>query len=68
MSSIRAYTKHEASFIFRLADVNLPALAKSYALLRLPRMPELKDADKSGWTDAEVDVSTADKELAVTVA
>lgn len=31
-------------------------LAKSFGLLRLPKMPELKDQSREGWEDAEVDV------------
>lgn len=56
VSFVRAYSKHEASYIFRVKDLDLIGVAKSFGLLRLPRMPELKDRDKSGWEDAEVDV------------
>ena len=54
---MRAYSKHEASYIFRVRDLDFVGLAKSFGLLRLPRMPELKDVSKDGWTDADVDVS-----------
>ncbi|KAF9096766.1 ATP-dependent rRNA helicase spb4 [Mortierella sp. AD031] len=47
VSFIRSYSKHEASFIFRSRDLDLGALARGYALLRLPKMPELKN-EKSG--------------------
>lgn len=57
VSFVRAYSKHEASYIFRIKDLDLIGVAKSFGLLRLPRMPELKDVDKSGWKDASVDVS-----------
>ena len=43
VSALRAYTKHEASFIFRVADVDFADWATSYGLLRLPAMPEVKD-------------------------
>ena len=56
VSFVRAYSKHEASYIFRIKDLDLVGVAKSFGLLRLPRMPELKDADRHGWTDAEIDV------------
>ncbi|WVQ83621.1 ATP-dependent rRNA helicase SPB4 [Cryptococcus sp. DSM 104549] len=46
VSSFRAYSKHEASFIFRLADVDFHALATAYGLLRLPAMPEIKEWKK----------------------
>jgi hypothetical protein len=57
VSFIRAYSKHEASYIFRLKNLDLSGVAKSYGLLRLPRMPELKDIEKSSWHDADVEVS-----------
>ncbi|KAK8861532.1 hypothetical protein IAR55_002354 [Kwoniella newhampshirensis] len=43
VSSYRAYSKHEASFIFRLADLDFYSLGVAYGLLRLPAMPEIKD-------------------------
>ncbi|KIY71450.1 DEAD-domain-containing protein [Cylindrobasidium torrendii FP15055 ss-10] len=55
VSFVRAYTKHEASYIFRLKDFDLVGAAKAYGLLRLPKMPELKDADREGWSDEVVD-------------
>ncbi|KAG7096911.1 hypothetical protein E1B28_004316 [Marasmius oreades] len=55
VSFVRAYSKHEASYIFRVKDLDLVGLAKSYGLLRLPKMPELKDIDPKEWEDADVD-------------
>lgn len=43
VSAVRAYTKHEASFIFRLPDVDYAALGTVFGLLRLPVMPEVKE-------------------------
>ena len=57
VSFVRAYSKHEASYIFRIKDLDLVGVAKSFGLLRLPRMPELKDVNRDGWQDADVDVS-----------
>ncbi|KAG6861591.1 hypothetical protein C0995_014498 [Termitomyces sp. Mi166 len=57
VSFVRAYSKHEASYIFRIKDLDLVGVAKSFGLLRLPRMPELKDVGLEGWEDARVDVS-----------
>ncbi|KAG0263014.1 ATP-dependent rRNA helicase spb4, partial [Mortierella polycephala] len=48
VSFIRSYSKHEASFIFRSKDLDLGALARGYGLLRLPKMPELKNEKSSG--------------------
>ncbi|KAF9009066.1 DEAD-domain-containing protein [Cyathus striatus] len=58
VSFIRAYSKHEASYIFRLKDLDLVGVAKSFGLLRLPRMPELKDIKQDEWKDADVDWNT----------
>ncbi|TFK75885.1 DEAD-domain-containing protein [Pluteus cervinus] len=58
VSFVRAYSKHEASYIFRLKDLDLLGVAKSYGLLRLPRMPELKGVDRTLWQDALLDWDT----------
>ncbi|GAA6009456.1 hypothetical protein JCM11491_003563 [Sporobolomyces phaffii] len=58
VSSIRSYSKHEASYLFRLQDLDLVGLAQSFGLLKMPKMPELKGKEKDvteRWTDAEVD-------------
>ena len=56
VSFIRAYSKHEASYIFRIKDLDLVGVAKSFGLLRLPRMPEMKTIDRDSWRDAEISV------------
>ncbi|KAF9916329.1 ATP-dependent rRNA helicase spb4 [Lobosporangium transversale] len=60
VSFVRSYSKHEASFIFRSRDLDLGALARSYALLRLPKMPELKneksDGGIEGFVPADIDM------------
>ncbi|ODN80662.1 ATP-dependent rRNA helicase SPB4 [Cryptococcus amylolentus CBS 6039] len=43
VSAYRAYSKHEASFIFRTADLDFHQQGIAYGLLRLPAMPEIKD-------------------------
>ncbi|KAI0273710.1 DEAD-domain-containing protein [Gloeopeniophorella convolvens] len=58
VSFIRAYSKHEAAYIFRLKDLDLAGIAESYGLLRLPRMPEFKNADTSRWVDADIEWET----------
>ena len=49
MSWVRAYSKHAASSIFRIADLQWAELGDAWGLLRLPSMPELKkwDGDRS---------------------
>lgn len=59
MSSIRSYSKHEASYLFRLPDLDLVGLAQSFALLRMPKVAELKGKEKeiaARWKDEDVDV------------
>jgi len=42
VSHVRAHTKHQTASIFRVADLGWKDLAESYALLKMPKMPELK--------------------------
>lgn len=49
---VRTYTKHIASSIFRVAELDLVGLARMYGLLRVPKMPELKhvaEMPEKGW-------------------
>jgi ATP-dependent RNA helicase DDX55/SPB4 len=43
VSWTRSYTKHQASSIFRIADLDWADLALAWGLLKLPKMPELRD-------------------------
>jgi ATP-dependent RNA helicase DDX55/SPB4 len=43
VSSLRAYSKHEATFIFRLIDLDFHSVAIGFGLLRMPAMPEIKE-------------------------
>lgn len=49
VSWLQSYSKHQAASIFRVADLNWTDLGNAWALLKLPKMPELKnwDGDKS---------------------
>lgn len=60
VSYIRAYSKHEMSYIFRLSDLDLAGVAHSFGLIRLPSMPELKARKASGmvYAEEEMDFST----------
>ena len=44
-SWVKSYTKHQASHIFRITELDWEDLSMAWALLILPRMPELKN-----WT------------------
>ena len=51
----------QCRFIFRTADMDLGRLATAFALLRLPRMPELPAGNASGlahFTPSPVDPGT----------
>ena len=49
VSWVKSYSKHQASSIFRVADLDWGDLGKAWGLLRLPKMPELKrwEGDKT---------------------
>ncbi|KAH7346769.1 ATP-dependent rRNA helicase spb4 [Rhexocercosporidium sp. MPI-PUGE-AT-0058] len=49
VSWVKAYSKHQASSIFRVADLEWTELGNAWGLVRLPKMPELKkwEGDKS---------------------
>ena len=49
VSWVKAYSKHQASSIFRVSDFDWEDLGKAWGLLKLPKMPELKrwEGDKS---------------------
>jgi ATP-dependent RNA helicase DDX55/SPB4 len=55
VSWVRSYSKHQASSIFRIADLDWADLAKGWGLLKLPKMPELKDWDRKDYQVEEVD-------------
>ncbi|KAJ5422648.1 DEAD/DEAH box helicase (Sbp4) [Penicillium cf. griseofulvum] len=42
VSWLRSYSKHQASSIFRVADLDWEALGKAWGLLKLPKMPEAR--------------------------
>ncbi|GAX83788.1 hypothetical protein CEUSTIGMA_g11213.t1 [Chlamydomonas eustigma] len=44
VSYVRGYKEHHCKYIFRIQDLNLGRLATLFALLRLPKMPEVKKA------------------------
>ncbi|CAG05302.1 unnamed protein product [Tetraodon nigroviridis] len=58
VSYVQAYAKHECSLIFRVRDLDFGSLARGFALLRLPKMPELKGKTISGFTETTEDTET----------
>ena len=49
VSWVKSYSKHQASSIFRVGDLDWEDLGNAWGLLKLPKMPELKnwEGDKS---------------------
>ncbi|KAK3927106.1 putative ATP-dependent RNA helicase DDX55-like protein [Frankliniella fusca] len=58
VSYVQAYSKHECNILLRLKDVNLGLLATGFGLLQLPKMPELKNSDTSGFVPEEIDFNS----------
>ena len=55
VSWVKSYSKHQASSIFRVSDLDWSDLASGWGLLRLPKMPELKTYDRSIFKAPTVD-------------
>lgn len=58
VSFVQAYAKHECSLIFRLKDLDFASLARGFALLRMPRMPELRGKQFPGFVPVDIDTDT----------
>ena len=58
VSWVRSYSKHQASSIFRIGDLDWKDLGNAWGLLKLPKMPELKnwEGDKSLGVDTDWNV------------
>jgi len=57
VSFIRHYKAHQLSYIFRFKEINLRSLAESFCLLKLPKMPELRNL-KIDFTETNVDINS----------
>lgn len=55
VSFIKSYAKHECSLILSVKELNFGHAATSFGLLRMPKMPELKDTTVPDFTPVEVD-------------
>lgn len=57
VSWVRSYSKHQASSIFRISDLDWEDLGNAWGLLKLPKMPELKkwECDRSLGVDIDWD-------------
>ncbi|XP_061656182.1 ATP-dependent RNA helicase DDX55 isoform X3 [Phyllopteryx taeniolatus] len=55
VSYVQAYAKHECSLIFRVKDLDFASMARGFALLRLPKMPELRGKSFPDFQPAPLD-------------
>ncbi|KAL7273699.1 ATP-dependent rRNA helicase spb4 [Rhizina undulata] len=59
VSHVRAYSKHQTGSIFRVQDLEWKDLAESFALVAMPKMPELrKEGVEKVDLGVEVDMAT----------
>ena len=57
VSYIQSYVKHECKMILRVKDLDLGAIATSYGLLKMPKMPELKKVTLSNFCPVKIDLN-----------
>jgi ATP-dependent RNA helicase DDX55/SPB4 len=57
VSWVKAYSKHQASSIFRVADLDWAELGHAWGLIRLPKMPELKKWEGDKTLGVKIDMS-----------
>lgn len=58
VSHIQAYAKHECSVILRLKDLDMGKLATGFGLAKLPKMPEMKGKDLSGFVEPNINFNS----------
>lgn len=57
VSWVKAYSKHQANSIFRIADLDWEDLGNAWGLIRLPKMPELKKWEGDKTLGIKIDMS-----------
>ncbi|KAL4931130.1 ATP-dependent RNA helicase SPB4 [Aspergillus undulatus] len=55
VSWLRSYSKHQASSIFRVAELDWEGLGNAWGLLKLPKMPELRNFTGDKTLGVEMD-------------
>ena len=58
VSWVKAYSKHQASSIFRVSDLDWTDLGNAWGLVRLPKMPELKKWEGDKTLGVKIDMSS----------
>lgn len=57
VSYIRSYTAHQAKFIFDLDKLDITSVMRLFGILKVPKMPELRKLDTSGFVESSVEIS-----------
>jgi ATP-dependent RNA helicase DDX55/SPB4 len=57
VSHVKAYSKHKCHLLLRVRDLDLGKVATSYGLLRLPKMPEMKQQFQATFIAPSGDVN-----------
>ncbi|TVY25530.1 ATP-dependent rRNA helicase [Lachnellula hyalina] len=57
VSWVKAYSKHQASSIFRVSDLDWADLGNAWGLIRLPKMPELKQWEGDKKLGVEINMA-----------
>ncbi|KAJ1666654.1 ATP-dependent rRNA helicase spb4 [Coemansia sp. RSA 1813] len=58
VSFVQAYSKHTASYIFRQKELPIIEVAKGFALLHLPSMPEMRGRPTAKFERYKIDTNT----------
>ncbi|XP_042524967.1 ATP-dependent RNA helicase DDX55 [Dipodomys spectabilis] len=58
VSHVQAYAKHECNLIFRLKDLDFASLARGFALLKMPKMPELRGKQFPEFVPVDINTDT----------
>jgi len=58
VSFIRAYKEHHCSYIFRLNNLDVGKLATGFAMLNLPKMPELKSIKITNFEPSNINLDS----------
>ncbi|XP_040203209.1 ATP-dependent RNA helicase DDX55 [Rana temporaria] len=58
VSYVQAYAKHECNLIFRVKDLDFSSLAHGFALLKMPRMPELRGKNFSDFVPSPINTDS----------
>ncbi|XP_017399887.1 ATP-dependent RNA helicase DDX55 isoform X2 [Cebus imitator] len=58
VSYVQAYAKHECNLIFRLKDLDFASLARGFALLRMPKMPEVRGKQFPDFVPVDINTDT----------